>query len=157
MSRDRTSQRDINSRERQNQALGLRKAGATLEQISQACGYGSRSTAHKAIKRALAELPRENAEELRALEVARLDELLMAYWQRAKKDVNAAHLVLKIASQRAQLLGLNIDPAEAETRSITVIREVPSGWLNLDTSEVAPTLPPGDATVREYGVSIDKV
>ncbi len=119
-----TNPKDINSRERMNLALSLRKAGATLDAISQQCGYGSRSSAHKAIKRAMAELPRENALELRELEVMRLDELLLSYWQRAKKDINAAHLVLKIAEQRAKLLGLFATPESIETPYI-IVQEIP--------------------------------
>ncbi len=137
MSKHSTAPSDINARERMNQALSLRKAGASLDQVATACGYASKSGAHKAIRRALSELPRENAEELRALELARLDELLMSYWQRAKKDVNAAHLVLKIAAQRAQLLGLNIEPKFAEQQTQVIVREVPAGFLKLD--EPAPS------------------
>lgn len=123
-----TNAKDINSRERMNLALSLRKAGATLDQIAKQCSYGSRASAHKAIKRAMAELPRENAQELRDLEVARLDELLLAYWQRAKKDINAAHLCLKISERRCRLLGLDLEPM-APGQPETIIREVPVGYL----------------------------
>lgn len=128
MSRQRTSAGDIHSRERMNQALQLRKAGASLDQVAKQCGYGSRSSAWKALRRAMAELPRENAEEYRSLELARYDELLLAWWQRAKKDIGAAHLVLKIADQRARLLGLNIEPV-AIPEVHTILREVPQGYL----------------------------
>ena len=111
-----------------DQALQLRLAGNTLESIAQKCGYGSKASAHKAIKRAMAELPVEHAEELRDLQVARYDELLVAWWQRAKKDINAAHLVLKIEDQRARLLGLNMDPTVEPVR--VVIREIPSGYIS---------------------------
>src|SRR6266567_7459425 len=129
MSKQRTSIRDINGRERMNLALSLRKAGATLDSIALQCGYGSRSSAHKAIRRAMAELPRENAEELRELEVMRLDELLLSYWQRAKKDINAAHLVLKIAEQRAKLLGLFATPESIETPYL-LVQELPPTYLS---------------------------
>lgn len=122
-----TNVKDINSRERMNLALSLRKAGATLDQIAKQCSYGSRSSAHKALKRAMAELPRENAQELRDLQVARYDELLVAWWQRAKKDITAAHLVLKIEDQRARLLGLNMEPTVEPVR--VLIREIPQGYL----------------------------
>lgn len=136
MSQHSTSQRDINARERMNQALNLRKAGATLDQISTACGYGSRSSAHKAIKRAMAELPRENAEDLRELEAARLDELLMSYWQRAKKDTNAAHLVLRIMERRARLFGLDFEAQpQGMPQTSVIVREVPAGFFGpVDTS-----------------------
>lgn len=156
MSRDRTSQRDINSKERQNLALSLRKAGATLEHIRVQCGYGSRSSVHKAIRAALDALPKENAQELRALEVARLDDLLLAYWQRAKKDIGVAHLVLKIAERRSRLLGLDLEPETRDSGHFVVVREVPAGYLDVVTGETIEKLP-GDGIVRDYGVSTERV
>ncbi len=146
MSKQRTSIRDINARERMNMAVGLRKAGATLDQISAACGYGSRSSAHKAIRRAMMELPVENATELRALECLRLDELLLAYWPRAKKDINAAHLVLKIAEQRAKLLGLFATTESIEIPYLSV-QEVPFGYLSGNGHVNGNTL---DQDLRQY-------
>src|SRR5258708_14885394 len=123
MSKQPTAPRDLLARERMTRALDMRKSGATLEAISNACGYGSRSSAHKAIRRALAELPVENATELRQVECLRLDELLVSYWQRAKKDVAVAYLVLKIVDQRARLLGLNIESEEVEKPMIVIRSE----------------------------------
>ncbi len=122
-----TNAKDINSRKRMDLALQMRIAGHSLAQISAACGWGSKASAHKAIKRAMAELPVEHAEELRDLQVARYDELLSAWWDRAKKDSYAAHLVLKIEDQRARLLGLNMEPTVEPVR--VLIREIPQGYL----------------------------
>ncbi len=158
MSKQRTAPRDLLARERMTRALDMRKSGATLEAISNACGYGSRSSAHKAIRRALAELPVENATELRQMECIRLDELLKAYWQRAKEDISAAYLVLRIAEQRAKLLGLQVEAEEVE-RPYVVIREVPNGFLGeddkpLSNGAVSPSL---IDHVREYGVELDAI
>ena len=158
MSKQRTAPRDLLARERMTRALDMRKSGATLEAISNACGYGSRSSAHKAIRRALAELPVENATELRQVECLRLDELLVSYWQRAKKDVAVAYLVLKIVDQRARLLGLNIESEEVE-KPMIVIREVPGGYLGeddkpLSNGAVSPSL---ISHTREYDAPLGNV
>src|SRR5690242_211668 len=82
MTRHRTTQQDINSAERAKQALQLRKMGFTLEEIAQQCGYQDKSGAFRAIKRELANIPAEAAEELRTLELARLDHLYSVCYKR---------------------------------------------------------------------------
>lgn len=123
-----TTPKDINSRVRMDQALSLRKAGCSYDAIAKACGYSSRSSARKAVIRAMHELPKENAEELRALQMAQLNELLMAHWSLAKKDVGRAHLCLKILAQQADLQGLRIEPQKLPEPK-TVIRLIPAGLL----------------------------
>ncbi len=130
MSKQRTGVNDINSRERMNQALGLRKAGCTLDMIAQQCGYGSKSSAHKAIRRAMSELPVENALELRALEVQRLDELMQSHWGRAKKEIPSAYLVVKIIETRCRLLGLNVENDATPLAPQVLIREIPNQYLS---------------------------
>jgi Arc/MetJ family transcription regulator len=63
-----TAQRDA-------QACRLRVTGATYDQIAKALEFHDRSGARRAVQRALATTVREPAEELLALEQARLDEL----------------------------------------------------------------------------------
>ena len=82
----------------------------------------------------MSELPRENAENLRQLEVARLDELLLAWWQRAKKDVQAANFVLRVGERRSRLLGLDVEPQAVESSRV-IIREVAMGYLGLTEAE----------------------
>src|SRR4051794_28316668 len=61
--------------ERQARALELRRAGHDYDAIAAALGYANRSGAYKAVLRALKEAMRVPAEEVRALECARLDAL----------------------------------------------------------------------------------
>ncbi len=95
----------------------------------------------------------------RALDMClRLDELLVSYWQRAKKDVAVAYLVLKIVDQRARLLGLNIESEEVE-KPMIVIREVPGGYLGeddkpLSNGAVSPSL---ISHTREYDAPLGNV
>src|SRR5688572_15727376 len=90
------------AREREVEALGLRKAGMTYDAIGKKLGV-SDEAARKAVLRALARLPViENAEELRSLELARCDDLQYAVWDRAMRgQVAATDRVLKVMERRA--------------------------------------------------------
>jgi hypothetical protein len=94
-------------------ALQLRKAGASLRAIGDQLGI-SRQTACDYVNAALAELAAEmraEAQELRALEAARLDDLQVAVWQKARAgDLEAVKTALRILERRARLLGLDLQP-----------------------------------------------
>jgi len=94
--------------ERERQALTFRKGGATFEAIAAQLGYANHSGAYKAVRRAMRRTLQEPADELRALELARLDDLLRGVWVEACRG-NVAKLdrVLKIMARRAALLGLD--------------------------------------------------
>lgn len=104
--------------QQRQQAIELRKAGASYYQIGQTVGI-AKSTACRYVQRALAELiaqTRELAEEARALDLARLDAILLPAYQRATSragDDRAARVVLDVLKQRAALLGLDA-PAKHE-------------------------------------------
>lgn len=112
-----TSPRRIAAKERAKRALELRQAGATYEEIAEALGYEDRSGPYRAVKKALDELPREAAVELRRLEAMRLDRLQRAIWVRAlgtaggdnpsPPDLRAVDRVLEIQKRRANLFGLD--------------------------------------------------
>src|SRR5215211_7434864 len=94
--------------ERQAKALALRKGGVTYEQIADAVGYASASGAHKAVLSALRRMVAEPAEELRQLELTRLDALLVALWPAASRGtLGAVDRVLKVMERRAAYLGLD--------------------------------------------------
>ncbi|GGJ55746.1 hypothetical protein [Glutamicibacter ardleyensis] len=101
--------RIANTRERQKKALELRKAGATYEQIAEAnIGYANRGTVQKAVKRAILEIPREEAKEVLALELSRLDDALRAIWPKIiTGDLWAIDRLINLQNRRAQYLGLN--------------------------------------------------
>jgi hypothetical protein len=66
------------------------------------------STAHRRVSRALGAIPRELADEYRALEALRLDALQQAVWEQAiEGDLKAVDRVLSIMKRRSQLLGLD--------------------------------------------------
>lgn len=93
--------RRLTAAEKARRALELRTQGLPYEEIAELCGWKSKSAAHKAVTRALAELAQEPAEELRALELRRLDEMLAGLIWRARLGENTAvDRVLKIMQER---------------------------------------------------------
>ncbi len=107
------------AKERTKDALELRIAGYTLEEIAASFGYASPSSVSKAIRRAIMETPAELAKELRTMEEFRLDGMQMAIWEKAEAgDLGAIDRVLKIMERRARLLGLDIrreSPVQIQT------------------------------------------
>lgn len=94
--------------ERRKKALDLRLAGATFREIAGALGV-SLGTAHTDVATALADIPKEEANELRKLEAARLDALNQAHWENALNgDTNSAKIVLSVIDRRIKLLGLDM-------------------------------------------------
>jgi hypothetical protein len=92
----------------------MRMAGATFQQIADGLGYADPSSAHKAVTRGLVETVRPAADELRELEAARLDRLLLAVWRDALTgNLKAVESARKILADRARLLGLNL-PVKAD-------------------------------------------
>lgn len=96
--------------ERRVQALELRKAGATYRQIGAMLGV-SGVQAYRDVARALEALAVEEhsrADELRALEDARLDDILIVLWPRVKHgDIEAITTTLRLMERRAKLWGLD--------------------------------------------------
>ena len=108
MAESATSKRKIVGRERTIRCLELRKAGATFQQIGDELGI-TRQGAHKAAKRGMQELINktpETAAETRAVQLLRIDALLLGVWDRARKGDDAAiDRVLRLEEFRAKLTG----------------------------------------------------
>ena len=107
--------RQVRAHERHLQALELRKAGVTYEVIAGQLGYANASGARKAVVSALKATLREPAAELRELELARLDAMLLPLWRPVQAgDETAVARALRIMERRARLLGLDRKTAEGE-------------------------------------------
>ncbi|WP_157556254.1 helix-turn-helix domain-containing protein [Nocardia acidivorans] len=107
MPRDRTSPVSIDKRKRMAQALQLRETGANYRQIAQALDI-STSTAHAYVDEAMKELTREPAESLLALELSRLDAMLLGIWKKASRgDLQSIDRALKIMERRTKYTGLD--------------------------------------------------
>lgn len=103
------SARKVLARKRETDALELRLGGATYEQIAGRLGYKNRSSAQRAVLRALDKLiAPEDVESLRQLELERLDRLLLGIWSSAVHgNLPELDRVLKIFERRARILGID--------------------------------------------------
>lgn len=126
-----TSPRRVQARERELQALDMRKSGATYDQIGAALGITPQG-AYRAIIRSLRRLNEKNFEdaaELRRLEVERLDRMLAAIWNRVTiGDQGAIDRALKISERRAKLFGLD---APTRTDLTSLGEKIPSAIVTV--------------------------
>lgn len=95
--------------EKERQVVELRRAGATFDDIAKATGYATPQGAylayHRAMKRTLVEA---GTDEMRELELDRLDRMQRAVWGKAMQgDTQAITTALKILDRRARYLGLD--------------------------------------------------
>jgi hypothetical protein len=123
--------------------LELRSAGLSFREIARELKVAP-ATAYKAVARGLAAVNagcREQAQELRALEALRLDQLQAALWERATDgDVRAIDRILRIMERRARLLGLDeperretkveINPREARFRRELLVKQILADAMN---------------------------
>ncbi len=105
--RSKTSPEQIEVDERHIKAVNLRKAGATYQEIADELGYSGISSAEYAVKAALKKTMSEPAEELRQLELLRLDEMQAGVYAGAiAGDPDSINTILKIMAHRMRLTGL---------------------------------------------------
>ena len=98
----------IEATERQVEALFLRKQGFSFQAIADELGFASRSGAYEAVKAGMDKTLREPAEEVRQLELARLDGMLESIYQKAANgNLYAIAAALRISERRSRLLGLD--------------------------------------------------
>ena len=125
-----TSSRRSQAAEREKKAFALRMAGATYEQIGAQLGVTT-GAAYKMVKRVLERTRRETdelADELRRLEVERLDALTLTLWKQATAgNFGAVDRVLRVMERRARLLGLDAPTKQDVTSGGEALRVV-LGW-----------------------------
>lgn len=127
-----SSPRRIVATKKQAQALELRMAGRTFQEIADTIGYQTPQGAIMAVKAALDKTIRPAADEWRALTLERLTKILQVFWPKMLKgDEKAADRVFKAITDHRQLLGLDAPVKTALTDSdggpITFIMEVVKG------------------------------
>jgi hypothetical protein len=104
----------VQANDNQLKALALRKAGVSYIDIAKTLGYKDHSGAWRAVKAGLKKTLQEPADELRTLELARLDDMLKAIAPHISAgNLTAIDRALKIQQRRAALLGLDM-PAKME-------------------------------------------
>jgi hypothetical protein len=89
-------------------AVELRTTGLTYDQIAAELGYANRGTVYRLVSEALETQTVEAVDQLRSLEVERLDRLQFGVWQKAMDgDVHAGSLAIRVIMARCRLLGLD--------------------------------------------------
>ncbi len=92
---------------RASKAVELMLAGCSYDQIAREVGYANRGTAHRVVAKALATRLADDIDQLREMELARLDALQASLWAKAEKgDLRAVSACVRITDKRCRLLGL---------------------------------------------------
>ena len=136
-SESKTSKRRLSAAERQLQALELRKSGMSFPEIARRLDYAGPAGAYKAVAAALKATIQEPADDVRQLELERLDAMIDAAWSWAKAGSDKhIGIILRIMERRAALLGL--DSPKRVDMSVTVRQEVEriAAEMGLDPAEV---------------------
>ena len=113
------SKSKINYAERRIEALNLRRTGMSYREIGRNLDVSGKR-AYEMVSQAFAELKNDQnstADEVRSLELERLDKMLESIWPKVEKgDVAALDRAVKIQERRAKLLGLDA-PQSMDLRS----------------------------------------
>lgn len=88
----------------------MRLEGKTFQAIADALGYSDKSNARQAIMALLAEMPADNAEQIRAMENGRLDVAQRSLMPLVTSDdpeivVKAVSALVRLSSRRCQMNG----------------------------------------------------
>jgi len=112
----------LTTAQRQKQVLKMRLAGLSYPKIGERLGIAP-STAYRAVARALKKIEAktaESAQELRRLELERLDQLQAGLWTYALAgNVQAVRETLRVMERRSKLLGL--DAAAEQERTVAEV------------------------------------
>jgi hypothetical protein len=141
----------LQARENEQKALSLWIKGATCQQIA-AAGFGitSASGAWRATRRALARIPKQEADQAREAQLVRLQAVRMLLWNQASADpIRAAEALIKLEAREARLLGLDMPTKVAITdpdggTPLEAVRRVMDRLDrgNGETLDVTPEPPP---------------
>jgi len=115
----------------EKKAVDLRIAGNSYQKIAEALDYtleGARQVIFRAME-VNRNATKESCDELRQIEVQRLDDLLASLWPKALNgDMKAVDRVLKVAARRAALLGLDM-PQQVQVAAVLATEDL-SAILN---------------------------
>jgi len=144
---DINSARQKRASERRTEAMALRLAGFNFTQIGERLGI-SREGAQNLLSRTMERVDNKAAEQMRALENARLDRVQAAIWSEVLSgDLKAVNTFLQLSARRARMNGL--DAPTAITLSVNVRQEMEQALSALEQTvlgEVVSRVGPGDDT-----------
>lgn len=137
--------------DRQTKAVAMRLAGLDFQNIAEQLGYSNRAAVVTDVQKAISariEDGTRSIDELREMELLRLDRLQAAVWVQALAgDHKAIDQSLKIIDRRCKLLGLDA-PERHEVVTLdwldTQIREL-QATIAARTADAAPTTVEGTA------------
>jgi hypothetical protein len=156
-----TSPRRLEAHQKRARALELRKAGATFEQIAQQVGYSGRSKAYEAVQKALRDVTIDDAEEVLALELQRLDAMQMGLWGKARVgDVQAVNALLRIMDRRAKYLGLDdyeSRMAAVAEQQVQVNQQLAGQIIQLMEAVLGELQLPPEQDARARGVVVQQI
>ena len=102
------SPRRIDAQQKQQQAMELRMAGRTWQEIADHLGYASHTGAYEAFKVALSRSNHDAAEDYRSLTIGRLTKILQIHWPlMLQADNNSTRLCLQTIKDMREVLGLD--------------------------------------------------
>ena len=108
--------------DREVKVLELRRAGLTWSRIAEQTGYADHTGAYAAYKRAIKRTQQEPADQLRDLELERVDRLQLALWPKAMEgDTNATNTIIRLMQRRADLLGLDAPKTTKLDAQVTTV------------------------------------
>ena len=153
------SKRRIEAQTKQHQALELRMAGRTWQEIADHLGYAGHTGAYEAVKADLARSNHEAVADYRHLTLGRLTKILQIHWPlMLQADPTATRLCLQTIKDMRDLMGLD-SPSKFEhtgadggaiqhevitldigdiTEAISVLRD--AGVVRLETNGHAPVI-----------------
>ena len=103
-----TNPSKVDRNRRVRDALELRKAGVPYQAIAERLGWKSSASAYKAVKKALEDQINEPAEELRQMEIERLNHLLMLIWAKIQQgDMRSIEQALRVMERISTLRGMD--------------------------------------------------
>lgn len=140
-----TSAKQIEDTERQRRVLALRVKGYSLAQIAEIEGYADASGALKAVKAGIRRACLEPAEELRRIQIARYENIILELWPLVVHDVELA-AEHQEGKKEAQPFYPNLKALDRLLKAFQQLEAV--GGLNV--LKVAPTTPDGDNEYKPY-------
>jgi hypothetical protein len=104
-----TGDRALEAKMRQARALDMRVAGFQYPDIAEELGYRNKGSAYKAVMAGLKAMMQEPANELRRMEIARLDEAIrVLYPPVLRGSLSHVDRLLKVMERKARMLGLDM-------------------------------------------------
>ena len=98
--------RTADSRKRDHKAAELRGQGYSFQRIADDLGFASKGKAHEAVMRAYADIPSEETEQARRLDLERIDRLIEHAWAIMLRD----HVTVSQGRVVGKLIGVEREP-----------------------------------------------